>query len=324
MGSTYGTGDSLRAKAAYRAASGTSFGYSATTAAAPRHQRKVHETLDPQKLNSVGEKIRECLDSDTYPTTRGLVIGFDETGSMGEGPVILQQKLASIKGSLVKSGLDYVQILFGAYGDAHCNEVAPLQVGQFEGGDEMEEWLNNIYIERGGGGNAGETSGLFLYFMGRYSRLDSLIKRDEKGILILIGDECPLPRITREEIKTYIGDDVQADISIQDAVALAQESYDVYFFLVDNTTAKWQNSQKVWEDLLGADHVLVLENLDTVSETAAMLVARLEEVHSIEDALISEGATPEAVQAASKAVAVVQRSSAVVRTVESDGELLEN
>lgn len=52
---------------------------------------------------------------------------------------------------LSQSTIPDPQVLFSAIGDAHT-DCAPLQIGQFESGLEMDDWLTKIYLESGGGG----------------------------------------------------------------------------------------------------------------------------------------------------------------------------
>ena len=307
MGNSYTTRDDLSARSAYRSASGTSFAYSSSMASTPVDQQEVAPSVDPKKVNSRGEKIRECLDSAGHPNALPVQVSFDQTGSMGSAPRTLQEKLAALKGALLRAGLIDAQLCFGAYGDAQCDEVAPCQIGQYESGIEFEDQLNDLYLEGMGGGNNGETSGLLLYFLARHSRLDSLDKRGKKGYLILTGDENPLPLVTAREIKKYIGDDVQADLTIEQVIAEVTQSYDVYFFHLMTGSAKMQGSLANWQRLLGTDHVVPLESIDTVAEQMAMLIAQLEGVtDSYEEAaelLVAEGADSDAVRAAGKAMA---------------------
>lgn len=306
MGYSATSREELDARHAYRRATGSSFAHTAHMASTPAALRTIHESVDPGRPNSAGARIRECLDSAAHPRTKALVAAFDETGSMGEAPRILQQRLASLEGALLRTGLTDMQLCFAAYGDAQNGEVAPCQVGQFESGLEMEEQLNNLFLEGLGGGNDGETSGLLLYYLARHSRLDCFDKRGERGYLLIVGDEKALLRITREEVKRHIGDDIQADLTIEQVVAEVTKLYDVYFFHYNTWAAQMQNSLPFWQKLLGADHVIPLEGLDTVAEQMAMLVAGLEGVTgSVEETaalLMAEGADPDAVRRAGRAM----------------------
>lgn len=327
MGYTTTTPADLTARRAYREATDTAFAHTTTMHRTPRALRTIHASVDPKWTNTFGKKVRECRDSDAHPLTLPVVVGFDETGSMGEAPMILQQKLATLKGALLRAGLDDAQLCFAAYGDAQNDEVAPCQVGQFESGLEMEDWLNNLYLERMGGGNNGETAGLLLYFLARHSVLDSLTKRGKKGYLILTGDECPLPWITREEVRRYIGDDIQADLKIAEVVTEARKIYDIYFFHYRTGAAVAQDSLRVWQKLLGPDHVVPVESLDTISEQMAMLIARVEGIADTmaeaAELLLAEGADPDAVRRAGKAMVPFDVHIGTVATATANAKLPE-
>ncbi len=325
MGFSSTSASDVRARSAYRAASGTSYAYSAATAAAAPADRKVHEMLDPKRENANGERIRECLDSDEHTTTLPVVVAFDETGSMGDVPRKLQSSLATLKGVTLRAGLIDAQLCFGAYGDAQCHEVAPVQIGHFESGLEMEEWLNNIYLEGQGGGNGGETAALLLYFLANHSKLDSVDKRGKKGYIFLTGDETTL-NVTRQEIKTYLGDDVENDFTPEEVVAMVSKLYEVYFLLVNNSSAKWQKSEEFWTNLLGDDRVIVVQDLDHISELISMILARSEDmVDSLDEALAlvtAEGGDATNAKRAVKDLAIYDsRQSTVAKVAASKGTL---
>lgn len=328
MGTSSATTEDLAARQAYRAASGTTFAHTASMSSRPRSQQTIHESVDPRRLNTVGEKVRECLDSAEHPLTVPVAVGFDETASMGDAPMLLQEKLVTLKGALLRAGLPDAQLLFAAYGDGHNGEIAPCQAGQFESGLEMEEWLNNLFLEYMGGGNGGESPGLLLYFLGAHSRLDSVTKRGKKGYLILTGDESPHPTVPRDEIKRYIDDDVERDLTIEEVVAMARQWYEVYFFHVRTGAAEMQGSLGVWQKLLGEQYVIPTQGLEDISEQIALLVARLEgTVGSYAegmDLLRAAGADPDAVARAGSALVPFEAHANSVATVaDSEGSLPE-
>lgn len=306
MGTSSSSAADYRARAAYRASSGTSFAYTSTMASTPVGARKIHESVDPRRKNSLGEQVRECLDSTEHPLTIPVFVGFDETGSMGHGPRLIQEKLATLKGLTLRAGLPDVQLCFGAYGDAQNGEVAPCQVGQFESGLEMEEWLNNLYLEGNGGGNGGETAGLLLYFLANYSRLDSLDKRGKKGYIFLTGDEIALD-VTRQEIKTYLDEDVESNFTMHQVIDMVNKSYEVFFFLVENGSARAQGSLAFWTDLLGVQNVIVVEDLENVSELISGILAVEEGVVSsldeVGDMLAAEGSSSKSIMVVNSTLA---------------------
>ena len=301
MGTSWTTGDALRARSDYRRSSGTSYAHTTATRAMPHADRKVHESVDPKRVNTLGEQIRECLDSDVHPNTVPVVCVFDETGSMGDGPRIIQEKLGSLKGVTLRVGLPDVQLCFGAYGDAsyydsRTPEVAPCQIGQFESGLEMEEWLNNLYLEGAGGGNGHETAGLALWFLANYTRLDSVDKRGKKGYIFVTGDEIAAT-VTRGEIQHYIGTSKlpQSDVPMEEVIRQVTEKFEVFFMLVNNHSAQRQGSHKYWTDLLGKDRVIVVENLENIAELIGSILAFeegvVDDMDHVASVLSTEGST---------------------------------
>lgn len=285
----------------------------------------LNENLDPKKIDSLGRKIRESADSAEHPATTPIAIFFDETGSMGGIPRVLQKKLGELEGTVLRRGyVEHPQILFGAIGDAHMGEKAPLQVGQFESDNRLVETLESIYLEGQGGGNNGETYGLALYFMGKYAELDSLKKRGKKGYLFLVGDENPLPEITKREIKDYIDDDVESDYTIEQVVAQAQDKFEVYVLHIKTGSAEYQNSLKTWQDLLGFN-VVSLEDPEAVCETIALIIGQNEgAIDSIDEGishLIAAGASAKTAKAAGEALAKVGVKGGTAVAVASGGDL---
>jgi hypothetical protein len=141
------------AAARYRAATGASaFGYSDSGAT------RVHPDLDPRDI------MRESRDSDEHPESLAIAVLFDVTGSLRHVPRALQEKLPQLLGLLLRQGyVEHPQILFGAIGDATCDR-APLQIGQFESDNRMDDDLGRILLE-GGGGQMTESYELAMYFM---------------------------------------------------------------------------------------------------------------------------------------------------------------
>jgi hypothetical protein len=277
MGGTNWSDDHYKERASVRAATGkAAFAYSDTMRAAPAHERKVHDTLNP-----FGVKFRESRDSDAHPESLAIAVMFDETGSMGSIPQHFQAALPQLMGLLMRKGVvEHPQVLFGAFGDAtpdrHQNEVAPLQVGQFESGIEMEDWLTNIYLEGQGGGQNTESYELAMYFMARHTSLDCYEKRNKRGYLFLTGDELYYPAVKAEEVKRIIGDTIQEDISTEDIMNELQLMYDVYFLIPSGTNhynADWLIDG--WQKLLG-QQVIRLDDPDAISEVVASTISLAE------------------------------------------------
>lgn len=265
----------------------------------------VNEKLDPSKKNSVGKIIRESFDSADHPDSVPVAILFDVTGSMSEVPKKFISKLGNLMKLLVKKGyLLHPQILFGAIGDATC-DTAPLQIGQFESSNEIDEALSLVYLERGGGGHITESYELGMYYMARHTDLDSLNKRGKKGYLFMMGDEIPYPNVKKSEVAEFIGDTIQDNIPTPEILAELRNKYEVYWILPGGTSNyDHETVNKTLQNLFG-QNLLRLPNADDVCELIASTIGLNEgyDLNDITTDLVSVGADAASV---TRAVAVVK------------------
>ena len=275
MGSGIWSTDVYDAADRYRRATGASaFAYSDAGA------RTVHTALDPK---GVGK--RESRDSDEHPDSVAIAVLFDVTGSMGSVPRVLQQKLPQLLGLLLRKG--YVkdpQILFGAIGDATCDRV-PLQVGQFESDNRLDEDLGRFVLEGGGGGQMTESYELAMYFMARHTSIDCYEKRGKRGYLFIIGDEQAYPRVKPGEVRDVIGDKLGEPIALRAVVDEVRRMYDTYYILpAGSSYAGNATILDFWKDLLG-QNVIALDDLDAVCETIALTVGLGEDSIDLDEGL---------------------------------------
>ncbi|MGI5203016.1 hypothetical protein ACQEU6_15750 [Spirillospora sp. CA-108201] len=262
MGSGNWSTDVYAARASYRASTGASaFAYSDGGATA------VHPDLDPR-----GVTARESRDSADHPESLAIGVLFDVTGSMGTVPRTLQTKLPDLLGLLLRKGyVEHPHILFGAVGDATCDR-APLQVGQFEADNRMDDDLGRILLEGGGGGQMRESYELAMYFMARHTSIDCLDRRGKRGYLFMIGDELAYPKAKRREIAAVIGGEPDEDVPVAELVRELQRKYDVYFIIPEGAYHSGNREVKdFWQKLLG-QNVLYLDDLDAVCETIALTI----------------------------------------------------
>ncbi|MEU0489612.1 hypothetical protein ABZ249_10310 [Nocardiopsis sp. NPDC006139] len=282
MGSSHWSTDAYHARKAYNASAGRSdFGYTDDVlSSVPRSKWKVHEKLDPK-----GVAFRESRDSDEHPESLAISVLFDVTGSMGRVPRVLQTKLPALFGLLLRKGyVEHPQILFGGIGDATCDR-APLQIGQFESGNELEEDLNNILLEGGGGGQVTESYELAMYFMARHTAMDCLDKRGRKGYLFLIGDEKAYGKVKAREVREVIGDDLAEDIPFPQILAELRRRFEVYFIMPSGSSHFTNDAvRSFWDEQLG-QNVIHLEDLGAVSETIAVTIGLSEEAIDLEEGL---------------------------------------
>lgn len=254
------------------------FDYSARARASG--EMRVHQTLDPYGLT-----LRESRDSDEHPDSNAILISLDVTGSMDRVVRGIHRDLPHLHELLL--GHKYVphpQILFAAVGDATCDRV-PLQVGQFESDNRMDQNIENLILEGGGGGQKTESYELTLYIAARHTAIDCYEKRGRKGYLFMIGDEMAYPFVRRAHVQRLIGVDPQVDIPLHEIVAEVQQRYHLYF-VIPGGAAHGQDEDVIrfWNNAIGADRVLRLEDPNDTAECIAMTIGVNEGVVSLDQA----------------------------------------
>ena len=146
----------------------TSRGYTAKSTVSDMYKAaSVKSSMEP-----VGINYRESCDSDEHPNSTPIILGLDVTGSMGSVLETVSKKLNTLIMEIYdRKPVKDPQIMIMAFGDVECDRH-PLQVSQFESDIRIAEQLNDVYFERGGGGNDGESYTLPWYFAARHTKID--------------------------------------------------------------------------------------------------------------------------------------------------------
>lgn len=240
--------------------------------------RTLHKDLNP-----LGVRVRESRDSADNPQSTPVIVALDVTGSMGMiADVIARQGLGTLFTAILdRKPITNPHVMFMGIGDANCDQ-APLQVSQFEADKRIIEQLTQLYLEKGGGGNNFESYNLAWYFAALHTVHDSYEKRAKRGYLFTVGDEEAPQALKRDQIKQFIGDDAQADMSTEEALELAQRVYDVYHIVIKEGSHARAHLGRVmdsWTPLLGqrviplADHTKLAETIVSAIEVAEGVAA---------------------------------------------------
>ncbi len=268
MGYGHWDDSAYRAGKTFRARAGEDdFGYTAQMREQPYDAWCAHPLLDP-----FGVGVRECRDSAEHGNSLPVAVLFDVTGSMGRVPRIMQDKLGKLHGLLKSKGYAQdPQILFGAIGDADTDRV-PLQIGQFESDNRMDEQLRAILLEGGGGGQKSESYELAAYFLAEHVATDAWDKRGKRGYLFIIGDELNKPRLAARHIRAVIGDHVRRDVSVESIYRELAERWHVYYIL-PNQSSYYRDPEIAdhWRGLLG-QNFLKLDDPGAVCELIALTI----------------------------------------------------
>lgn len=217
-------------------------------------------SLDPRNIT-----VREACDSAANPLSTPIATYLDVTGSMGGmATVIAKTGLGTIMREVVdRKPVTDPNFLFGAFGDLLCDR-GPLQVTQFEGGvNEMTPQLEKIWLEGGGGGNMGESPDLAWLFCATKTRIDSFLKRQQKGFLFTISDEPPPHGIRKDLLKQKCGMDIERDLTAAEVLAMASRTYECFHIFLEQGSYAWSIPE--WKALL-PERVLVIPDYETIAE----------------------------------------------------------
>lgn len=232
-------------------------------------EKRIHESMIPSKA-----LLRESRDSENHPNSIPIIIALDTTGSMDSIPnYLVKEGLPKLVSNIIQKGVPDPQILFLGVGDHECDK-APLQVGQFESGDEeLDLWLSRTWLERGGGANAGESYLLAHYFAANHTSIDSWEKRKQKGLLFTIGDEPGLRSLPSRSIKELMNKEVQSSYTDEQLLETVQEMYDVYHIHMTHGYRRTYPSraETYWKDLLG-QHCIIVDEPENVADVISGIV----------------------------------------------------
>lgn len=223
-----------------------------------------------------GLTVRESRDSEAHPNSVAIIIALDVTGSMMSVPAeMVKEGLPTVMTTIIQAGQPDPQVMFLGIGDHECDR-APLQVGQFESGDEeLDKWLTETWLEKGGGGNTGESYMLAWYMAAKHTSIDCWDKRKQKGILFTIGDEPVLPRISSLDLMQIFGDGQYSNYTSKELLEEAQKTYEVFHIHTTETGAgRRYGVQDGWKELMG-QNLIVVDHHSKIPQVIAETVCNL-------------------------------------------------
>ncbi len=244
-------------------------------------RRAISQALDPR-----GITVRESRDSADNPQSTPVIVALDVTGSMG---MVLE--------AMAKDGLPTLMTeIYGrkpvtdphvmALGIGDCeHDAAPLQATQFEADIRIAQQLEDLYLERGGGGNNYESYALAWYFAARHCATDAWEKRGQKGFLFTVGDEEPTQKLVASDVTRVFGRTPVGSLDVKDVLAAAEERWHVYHLMVAEGSHARTHKDRVrsrWTDLLGqravwlADHKRMAQAIVTL-----LLLAQGQDANSV-------------------------------------------
>lgn len=242
-----------------------------------RNKSGMHADLDPAKFT-----VRESRDSAANPNSTPIIIGVDDTGSMG-----------FLAAEIIKSGLGVIMqgihdrkpvtdphILLAAVGDATVDR-APLQATQFEADMRLVSQIEKFYIEGGGGGNSGESYPLVWWLARHKTSCDAISNRGKRGYVFTIGDEAPLMYIEGRQIRDVFGQPHSGErVDVRALLADAQARWNVFHLITPTEATRVQQAEQKWKALLG-ERAIVVDDHKRLGEVIVSIM-QVNEGHDVD------------------------------------------
>lgn len=220
--------------------------------------------------------FRESRDSADNPHSVPIIIGSDVTGSMGfVADFLMREGLNTLATSIYdRKPVSDPHIMVAAVGDAEYDR-APLQVTQFEADIRVAKQVSELYLERGGGANRGESYLLPHLFAARKVRSDAFEKRGKKGYIFTIGDEPFLDGVTKAQASKFLGLQEARDLSAKEIVMLCSSMFEIFHIVIGERASgrhDYHRQMAEWNELL-PQRVVVLDDYKKLAETVVSIIS---------------------------------------------------
>lgn len=222
----------------------------------------------------------------TTSSKNPLVVAVDVTGSMATWPFEIFDRLPLLFNTLCQYRED-LEICFAAIGDAGVDRW-PLQVTEFAKGYDLEQQLNALFGE-GGGGDAPESYGVFAWWVEHHVKAEQA----EKPFLIVFGDAPMHKTIPTEQLERLIGmppppgerpkgwtgrllgwqDEGQRQIDAIETWRRVAQRWNVWF-LRRPTGRPGDEVDRQWAEAIGKERVFRIDEEQRAVDYAMGLVAR--------------------------------------------------
>jgi len=228
------------------------------------------DIADGYKTNSSGvskqaeEKLsRSRLDSALLPKNRTIrskarspvIYTFDVTASMGTLPQVIYDKMPLIAGQIVENRyLDDPEVSLAAIGDVKCDQ-APIQIGDFSPMRKLDDWLQRLWLEGGGGGNGGESYEFTAYYYARYCEIPNAVT----PFLLMTGDEPIRETLYKSELEKHFGGKHET-VETKDVFDELKKKFKGNVFLIYASHGDGSSDRVIeqWQRMIGKERVIVL------------------------------------------------------------------
>jgi hypothetical protein len=237
---------------------------------------KVHENLDPKRINKKPFGKLESRDSKDHPESNAIVVCFDVTGSNIQNAQEAQKKLPNLM-KLLEKYIPDPQIAVAANDDINVQGTNSIQFSDFESDNRIDEHIRNVWLTGDGGGNDGESYDLLMYAAARKTVLDCFEKRGRKGYFFMYADEPIFPQVKKVDVATIFGDKIQHDIPVVEIIEDLRKLYHVYVIWPGGSQHGYEHAKQQYLKLFGEESVLVLQHPNLICEMIGGVIGLNEE-----------------------------------------------
>lgn len=233
-----------------------------------------------------------------------VVYAFDVTGSMGNLPKIIYDKMPLIAGQIMECGyLEDPQVSLAAVGDI-VSDVGPIQIADFSVIRKLDDWLERIWLEGNGGGQAKESYEFTMYYYARCADLGE----PELPFFLITGDEGFRETLYKGDLERHFGGKHET-IEAEEVVKELKKKFKDNVFIIRRKYGSAENEkiQAQWEKLLGKDYVIPLISDQAIADVTLGVFAIAGGTRTL-DEYINDLKTKRAVPQTDERCAEVRRS----------------
>lgn len=203
-----------------------------------------------------------------------VIISLDVTGSLSSWPEEILKRLARLyQVACDYFGTDNLDVLFIAHGDARTDQN-PIQVARIGRGQELEPILASFDCTCGGGGQGTESHEIVAAYLAK--QLD--VSSARHVYTFFVTDEAACSSIDPRLAKRELGITLEtADLDTKRVFDQLRKRMSVYTVLC---ATRWYNDAvckdiaAFWENLLGREHILPLDDARRVVDVMLGVFAK--------------------------------------------------
>lgn len=262
-----------------------------------KNNQDLNPSLDPKNY-----KEKNLISKGRSP----IVFALDITGSMGEWVKIIYDKFPMFYGQIMQHEYTFdPTVSFCAIGDAECSNV-PLQVSEFSNSLNIDDNINKLFLEGGGGGNLRESYELAAQF---YLENCELVNH-EFPFLFITGDEAFFNEITKANVEKILGRKIEKNLNSREVFKLLKKKFNIFHLRKTfENVEKEKGMYRQWADTLGQERVLSVNSpkacIDVILGSLAITTGARTLEEYIKD-MISRGQTKERVEEVTSALILYQ------------------